>query len=84
MERPNRAQLEQWTKAELIELVERLFGQLDPLQTAVKQLRTEVEQLKQPVATSRNSSLPPARDQKANTPPRRHKPRGARPGHVRM
>jgi len=72
------------TQAELIDLVKQLLNQLERVQPAISQLRAELDRLKQPAATSRNSSLPPARDQKANQPPRRHKPRGARPGHVRM
>ena len=84
MERPSRAQLEQLSKDELIGLVERLFDELERVRSAVDQVRRDVERLKQPKATSRNSSQPPSRDQKTDTPPRRRKRRGARPGHARM
>ena len=85
MERLTRAQLEQLTKDELVALVERLYEQLDGLQSDVVRLRSDVDELKRPPATSHNSSLPPSRDQKSNAPPRgRAKRRGGRPGHVRM
>ncbi len=50
----------------------------------VRRLRTEVERLKQPPTTSQNSSQPPSRDQKRNLPGgRRHRRRGAKPGHAK-
>ncbi len=70
MERPNRAQLGQLTQDELIDLVARLFGELERVQSAVSQLRSELGPRKQAPATSRNSSRPPSRDPKTNKPPR--------------
>lgn len=84
MKRPTREQLEQLSQAELIALVERLFGALERLQPAVAQLRVELDGLKQPPPSARNSSLPPSRDQKSDAPSRKRKRRGARQGHVRM
>ena len=61
----------------LIALIVLLFAE-------VRQLRAEVERLKKPPTTSQNSSQPPSRDQKRNLPGgRRHRRRGAKPGHAK-
>ena len=56
------------------------------LTEAVRQLQAEIERLKSPPTSSHNSSQPPSRDWKGNTPTGRprptHKKRGAQPGHV--
>ena len=65
------------SREELIELV---------LQQAeiIRQLHAEVERLKKPPTTSRNSSQPPSRDWKRNQPVgKRSKKRGAKPGHAK-
>lgn len=58
---PTTAQLEACSRAELLALVTVLCEQ-------VRQLQAEVARLTQPPPTSRNSSQPPARDQKQNRP----------------
>jgi hypothetical protein len=65
------------SREELIALIVQLFAE-------VRQLRAEVERLKKPPTTSQNSSQPPSRDQKRNLPGgRRHRRRGAKPGHAK-
>lgn len=49
----------------------------------VQTLRAEVERLKGPPPTSRNSSQPPSRDWKANRPDKGRKARGAQLGHAK-
>ncbi len=62
---------------ELIALVIQLAERLE-------RLEGEVERRKQPPTTSRNSSQPPSRDQKANrSKPKRRRHRGAKAGHVK-
>ena len=63
------------SREELIVLIVQLFAE-------VRELRAEVERLKKPPTTSRNSSQPPSRDQKTDLGTRRrHRRRGAKPGH---
>jgi transposase len=65
------------SREELIELV------LQQAET-IRQLQAEVERLKRPPTTSRNSSQPPSRDWKQNRPGgERRKQRGAKPGHAK-
>ena len=69
--------LNRLSREELIALIVQLFAE-------VRQLRAEVERLKKPPTTSQNSSQPPSRDQKSNLPAkRRHRRRGAKPGHAK-
>ena len=84
MTRLRRDQLEQLSKDGLIALVERLWNTYEPLRTEVEQLRDAVRDLKRPPPTSRNSSQPPSRDQKADAlrRTRRRRP-GAQRGHAR-
>ena len=78
MSLPSKAQLSELSKSELIELLSQVLDR-------VAQLEAEVERLKHPATTSRNSSQPPARDQKTNLPrSRRAKRKGAKPGHAKM
>jgi transposase len=74
---PTSDELNQLSREELLALVLLL---VDEVQT----LRAEVEQLKGPPPTSRNSSQPPSRDWKANRSQKRAKPQGAKPGHTKM
>jgi transposase len=65
------------SREELIELV------LQQAET-IRQLHAELETLKKPPTTSRNSSQPPSRDWKRNRPVgKRSKKRGAKPGHAK-
>jgi transposase len=65
------------SREELIALIVQLFAE-------VRELRAEVERLKKPPTTSQNSSQPPSRDQKSNrSSGRRHRRRGAKPGHAK-
>ena len=75
-------QLEQLTRAELIALVKVLRAEIAPLASRVAELEAQLPP-GQPPATSRNSSQPPARDQKSNAAAAKPSKRvGARPGHA--
>lgn len=74
---PTAESLRDLSRDELIALVLKLAERLE-------RLEAEVERLKRPPPTSRNSSQPPSRDQKPNAP--KHKRRrhcGAKAGHVK-
>ena len=74
---PSAESLRDLSRDELIALVLQLAERL-------AQLEAEVERLKRPPTTSRNSSQPPSRDQKANPPKSKRKyHRGAKPGHTK-
>lgn len=78
---PKPDQLQDLSRDELIALIL-------PLIERVRQLEAEVAALKAKLPpTSQNSSLPPARDWKADAPTgkrRRSRPRGAKPGHTKF
>jgi transposase len=79
-------ELEKLTKAELIDLVLKQTQRLTEFEQLIVNMSVELEKLRQaqddarkPPPTSRNSSQPPARDQKANKPsdsPKRKHGRG--------
>lgn len=71
---PPADELNRLTREELLALVSLLIAE-------VQALRAEVDRLKGPPTTSRNSSQPPSRDWKAERQTKRGKPRGARVGH---
>lgn len=74
---PTVESLRDLSRDELIALVLQLAEHL-------QRLEAEVERLKRPPTTSRNSSQPPSRDQKPNAPPRRRRRhRGAKAGHAK-
>lgn len=74
---PSAESLRDLSRDELIALVLQLAERL-------AQLEAEVERLKRLPTTSRNSSQPPSRDQKANAPKSKRKHhRGAKPGHTK-
>ena len=74
----NEQQLEKLSREELIALVKTLFTEIQQL----KERLAELEGQGKPPATSRNSALPPSRDQKANAGEKTSRKRvGARPGH---
>lgn len=80
------AELEKLTKEELIELVLEQAQRLTEIEQVMVSIRAELDQLRQehngprkPPPTSKNSSQPPSRDQKANKPqgsPKRKHGRG--------
>ena len=73
---PSPDSLNNLTREELLRLVAQLIAE-------VQRLQTEVERLKKPPTTSRNSSQPPSRDQKQNVPGKSaSRPPGAKPGHA--
>jgi transposase len=74
---PTADELNQLPREELVALILLLIEE-------VQTLRAEVERLKGPPPTSRNSSQPPSRDWKANRSSKRAKPHGAKPGHAQM
>jgi transposase len=71
---PSPESLNNLSREELLALVLRLLA-------AVQRLQSEVERLKKPPTTSRNSSQPPSRDQKRNLVKHPSRPRGAQLGH---
>ncbi len=75
---PTDDQLDQISHAELVALVKALVAKVERLEEENRQLKVEIERLKQPPTTSRNSSQPPSRDQKsdqsANRPKKKHGP----------
>jgi transposase len=77
MSLPTSDSLRDLSRDELITLVIQLAERLE-------RLEAEVERRKPPPATSRNSSQPPSRDQKADRPkPKRRRHRGAKAGHAK-
>jgi transposase len=72
---PSADELNRLTHEELLAWVSLLIAE-------VQSLRAEIDRLKSPPTTSRNSSQPPSRDWKANRPTKRGKKRGAQPGHL--
>lgn len=74
---PTAESLRDLSRDELIALVLQMAERLAALEA-------EVERLKRPPTTSRNSSQPPSRDQKANAPKSKRKHhRGAKAGHLK-
>lgn len=73
---PTFDELSNLSREELLALVHLLIGE-------VQTLRADVERLKGPPPTSRNSSQPPSRDWKGDRPAKRAKKRGAKLGHAR-
>src|SRR5450755_3298554 len=68
------------------EQIARLTEQVRQLTEMVQQLQAEIERLKHPPTSSRNSSQPPSRDWKADSPPGQRpgkKKRGAQLGHAK-
>jgi transposase len=73
--------LDELTRAELIALVLKMDQRIDALEAELAALREQ----QPPATTSRNSSLPPAREPKARRAPKsRCRRRGAKPGHAKM
>jgi hypothetical protein len=61
-------QLDQLSREELLSLVKHLLLVVEQQQARIAELETEIAKLRQPPATSSNSSQPPSRDQKTNSP----------------
>jgi hypothetical protein len=87
----NRAELEQLSHDELIDLILHLQTEMEALQHEVETLRRRIEHLETPPPpspTSQNSSQPPSQDQKANrsadTPRKKHGPPKGHPKHERQ
>jgi transposase len=81
---PTSDQLDQISHADLVALVKALIARVERLEEENRQLKAEIEKLKQPPATSRNSSQPPSRDQKSNQPANKPKKKHGPPfGHKR-
>src|SRR6266700_2943520 len=59
-------EIEQLSHFELVALVKTLIVEVQRLQMENQELKTELEKLRKPPASSGNSSLPPSRDQKRN------------------
>jgi transposase len=79
-----REELEELTKAELIELILGQAEQLAKLQADYEALKLKFEQNRKPPTSSKNSSQPPSRDQKGNQPKDRRKRRHGPPlGHAK-
>jgi transposase len=81
---PTGDQLDQISHADLVALVKALIARVERLEEENRQLKAEIERLKQPPATSRNSSQSPSRDQKSNQPTDKPKKKHGPPfGHKR-
>lgn len=84
---PTAEQLDQLARADLLALVKEQALAVEQLQQRIAELETELAKLRQPPATSSNSSQPPARDQKANKPKKKrrkkHGPPLGHPKHTR-
>lgn len=81
---PTSDQLDQVSHADLVALVKALIARVEALEEENRQLKAEVDRLKQPPANSRNSSQPPSRDQKSNQAADRPKKKHGPPfGHKR-
>lgn len=81
---PTGDQLDQISHADLVALVKALIARVERLEEENRQLKVEIERLKQPPANSRNSSQPPSRDQKSNQPSDKPKKKQGPPfGHKR-
>jgi len=80
---PTPEKLRDLSRDELIAMLVLLAEQVEQLTETVRQLQAEIERLKQPPTSSRNSSQPPSRDWKGNSPTggRKPKKRGAQAGH---
>ena len=78
-------QLDALTREELLVLLKTLLPEFDALRQRVAQLEAENERLKQQLdksANSRNSSQPPARDQKTNQSEKKLRQHGPPVGHA--
>lgn len=81
---PSSDQLDHISHADLVVLVKALIARVARLEEENRQLKAEIERLKQPPANSRNSSQPPSRDQKSNQPTNKPKKKQGPPfGHKR-
>src|SRR6266487_228642 len=75
------AQLEKLPRKELVALVKLLLNEIEQLKARLAELEAQSSS-RPPPATSRNSSQPPARDQKTNSGAQPASKRiGAKPGH---
>jgi transposase len=83
MSLPAPEQLEALSHPELLGLVRELLLLVTRQQAEIAQLKAEIAQLKQPPPTSRNSSQPPSRDQKAQPTKSAKKKHGPPFGHTR-
>jgi transposase len=80
---PTEVQLKTLAREELIAVATDLLTMVKLLQARVTELEARLAKLRQPPATSRNSSAPPSGDWKADLPGRRRKKRGPPFGHER-
>jgi transposase len=75
-------ELECLSPEELRELIRRQQAELAERDATIRELEAELAQLRRPAKTPENSSVPPARGQKANRPEQRGRKRGPKRGHV--
>jgi len=80
---PTSEQLDSLSREELKALAAELLATVRLLQGRVAELEAELARRQLPPASSRNSSLPPSRDPKADLPGRRRRKLGAKLGHER-
>lgn len=82
---PTHEQMESTSHAELVVLVHQLIALVSQQQLEIQRLQAEVTRLSQSAPSSRNSSLPPSRDQKKNrSNPKDGKKHGPPFGHQRV
>jgi transposase len=65
---PTMDQLDELSRADLLALVKELLVEVQQLQAENRELKAALEKGRRPLATSRNSSQPPSRDEKSNLP----------------
>lgn len=80
---PSDEQLDQLSREDLLTLVKELILLVNQQQHRIAELEAEIAKLRQPPATSKNSSQPPSRDQKATQAKKRRKKHGPPKGHPR-
>ena len=80
-------QLDQFTRQDLLDLIQQLLVVTEQQQPRIAELEAELARLRPPPTTSSNSSQPPSRDQKGNQPeqkkPRKHGPPFGHPKYAR-
>ncbi len=85
MTSPTREQLDQFSRQDLLDLVEQLLAVIEQQQRRIAHLEAELDKLRQPPTTSSNSSQPPSRDQKTNLPEKKNRPKYGPPfGHPKF
>src|SRR5215211_4776077 len=85
MTSPTKEQLDQFSRQDLLDLIQQLLAVIEQQQQRIAQLEAELDKLRQPPTTSSNSSQPPSRDQKSNQPEKKKRRKHGPPfGHPKF